>query len=131
MRQGTARRTPATLILAAATSLVLASPYSTAAADEPSHARALKVLTRNLYVGGSLERIFAATTPEEAIEAATVIWATAQATDFPERAEAIADEIAAHHPHLVGLQEAAIWTSRDFLPTPPAPTDPVAPPEST
>ncbi len=121
MRRRFARRTLATLILAAATSLVLAILPSTASA-QPFQPRALKVLTRNLYVGGALERIFAATTPQEAIEAATVIWATVKATDFPERAEAIAGEIAAHHPHLVGLQEAAIWTTRDLLATPPAPT---------
>lgn len=123
MRRQTARRTPATLILAAATALVLMSlPPTVALAGQPSHPGALKVLTRNLYVGGALERIFAATTPQEAIEAATVIWATVRATDFPERAEAIAGEVAAHHPHVVGLQEVAIWTSRDLLPTPPDPT---------
>src|SRR5688500_13208445 len=105
MRRQTARRTPATLILAAATSLVLAILPTPAASGQHTRLGALKVLTRNLYVGGSLERIFAAATPQEAIEAATVIWATVRATDFPERAEAIAGEIAAHHPHLVGLQE--------------------------
>jgi hypothetical protein len=123
MRRPFPRRASAILILAAVTSLVLANlPSAAAAADPPSHSRALKVLTRNLYVGGALERIFEASTPQEAIAAATAIWATVRATDFPERADAIATEIAAHHPHLVGLQEVAIWTSRDLLPTPPDPT---------
>lgn len=32
-----------------------------------------------------------------------------EATDFPERAGAIADQIARHDPEVVGLQEVALW----------------------
>jgi endonuclease/exonuclease/phosphatase family metal-dependent hydrolase len=90
-------------------------PVFDASASAPSGTRTLKVMTQNLYVGGALERIFAAATPEEVVVAATSVWATAQATDFPERAGVIADEIAARDPDVVGLQEAAVWTTRDLL----------------
>ena len=51
--------------------------------------------------------------------------AQAQATDFPGRAKAWADEIEHARPDLIGLQEAALWrtqTPADFSPTPNATT---------
>ena len=49
----------------------------------------------------------------------------AQATDFPGRAEAWADEIERARPDLIGLQEAVLWrtqTPADLSPTPNATT---------
>lgn len=84
-------------------------------------ASALKVLTRNLYLGADLTPLFGVTTPPELFAAVGQVFATVQATDFPERAKALADEIAASDPHIVGLQEATLWRSQtpsDF-PSPP------------
>ncbi|KJY36300.1 endonuclease, partial [Streptomyces sp. NRRL S-444] len=72
----------------------------------------LRVMTRNLYLGADLAPVLAATTPQGLVAAVTAVWANVQATNFPERAEALADEIAASDPHLVGLQEAVLWRSQ-------------------
>lgn len=82
----------------------------------------LVVMTQNLYLGSSLTPALSATTPEEFVEAVAQIYATVLRTDFPARAQAIADEIEAAEPDLVGLQEVSRWTttgvglpSYDFL----------------
>lgn len=73
--------------------------------------RDLSVLTQNLYLGSSLVPALEATTPTEFFEAVAQIYATVQLTDFPARAEAIADEIQAKEPDLIGLQEVEKWTT--------------------
>jgi hypothetical protein len=70
---------------------------------------ALKVLTRNLYFGANLQPIFEATSFPDLLTRVGEAFAMVHATNFPERATAIADEIAATDPHLVGLQEVTIW----------------------
>ncbi len=69
------------------------------------------VMTRNVYFGADLLPIALATTAQQLIDAASAIFASAQATKIPERAKAIADEIAAMQPDLVGLQEMVLWRS--------------------
>lgn len=69
----------------------------------------LTVMSRNLYLGTSLNRVVAAQSQQEFIAAVTQSWATVVATDFPARAEALADEIAATEPDVVGLQEVSLW----------------------
>jgi endonuclease/exonuclease/phosphatase family metal-dependent hydrolase len=76
-----------------------------AAAPAASHPQAISVMTRNLYIGGDLGPLVAASTPAEFAQAVQTILAQIGATNFPERAEALADEIASRKPHLVGLQE--------------------------
>jgi endonuclease/exonuclease/phosphatase family metal-dependent hydrolase len=66
------------------------------------------VMTRNLYLGADLDPLLAAPPPLVAFVAAET-FAKIKATDFPSRAEALADEIAATNPHLVGLQEATLY----------------------
>ena len=85
--------------------------------------RELGVMTQNLYLGSSLDAALAATTLPQFLVAANTIWGTVQATNFPVRSDAIADEIAATEPDLIGLQEVTKWTvsggsstpSLDFL----------------
>jgi endonuclease/exonuclease/phosphatase family metal-dependent hydrolase len=80
--------------------------------------RDLTVMTRNLYLGSSLGPALEATTPEAFVEGVARIYATVQYTNFPQRAEAIADEIQAEEPDLVGLQEVTKWTTGGLNPPP-------------
>jgi endonuclease/exonuclease/phosphatase family metal-dependent hydrolase len=76
------------------------------------------VMTRNLYIGSDLDPLLAVSSLGEVPDAAAEVWADVVATDFTERAEAIADEIAAARPHLVGLQEVSMFRRQspgDFL----------------
>ncbi|MEV8530287.1 endonuclease/exonuclease/phosphatase family protein [Streptomyces sp. NPDC051211] len=99
------------LTSALCTVLLLApGSFTAASAAEPS--APLRVLTRNLYLGADLAPVLAATSQETLVQAVTTVYANVQATDFPERAEALADEIADSDPHLVGLQEAVLWLSQ-------------------
>jgi hypothetical protein len=83
--------------------------------DRPS------VMTRNLYLGADLAPALTAigtcpfVTPalcQSLVLAANAsVFAQVQATDFPARAQALAVEIDASDPYLVGLQEVALWRS--------------------
>jgi endonuclease/exonuclease/phosphatase family metal-dependent hydrolase len=66
----------------------------------------------NLYVGSDIERITEAGSLEELVVLAGQQWAAVQATDFRQRAEAIADYIAERRPHAVTLQEVSKFTLR-------------------
>jgi endonuclease/exonuclease/phosphatase family metal-dependent hydrolase len=69
-------------------------------------------MTRNLYLGADLSQAIAAifSGDQTAItDAATATWASAVATNFPERAEVLADEMAHSQPQLVGLQEVSLY----------------------
>ena len=65
----------------------------------------LTVMTRNVYVGADIDQIILAQTPEEFVLRVVEQWQMLQATNFDERADALADEIAEARPDLVGLQE--------------------------
>lgn len=103
-----------------------AAPAAHAAPEGARSQRDLTVATYNIYLGADLTPLFAAQTPQQFVAAAAGVYAQMQATDFPRRAEAIADQIAAHDPEVVGLQEVALWqrgplggpltTTYDFLP---------------
>jgi endonuclease/exonuclease/phosphatase family metal-dependent hydrolase len=72
--------------------------------DSLESATALRVMTRNMYLGADLDPIFAAPADQLPIVAGQV-WARIQASDLPRRAGAIADEIIRNSPDVVGLQE--------------------------
>ncbi len=75
------------------------------------------VMTRNIYVGTDIDVLMTAT-PQEIPALVAQLWAEIQATDFADRAEALADEIAEYGPHLVGLQEVSLFRRQspgDFL----------------
>jgi len=80
--------------------------------------RDLTVMTQNLYLGSSLGPALEATTPEGFVEAVARIYATVQYTNFPARAEAIADSIEQKDPDLIGLQEVTKWTTEGLSPPP-------------
>jgi endonuclease/exonuclease/phosphatase family metal-dependent hydrolase len=66
-------------------------------------------MTRNLYVGASLDPLAAASGAEELFARVDEIWAAVVASDPAARMAAVAREIAAAAPALVALQEAARW----------------------
>lgn len=93
-----------------------------------AHARTATVMTRNLYLGADLTPVLTALASGDnnaIVGAATQTWAAVQATRPPERMAAIADEIAAAGPDMVGLQEVTRWTTYTFNPQTGATTDPV------
>jgi endonuclease/exonuclease/phosphatase family metal-dependent hydrolase len=73
--------------------------------------RELTVMTQNLYIGGSLTPISAATTQFEFLLAVATLYSEVQFTDYPARANAIAAEIEANDPDVIALQEVTTWTS--------------------
>ena len=71
--------------------------------------RQVTVMTQNLYLGTDLGPIFAAPNLPALFAAVGAGWNQVQANDFPARAQALADQIAAASPDLVGLQEATLF----------------------
>jgi hypothetical protein len=72
----------------------------------------IPVMTRNLYVGADLSPVFAAAAKGDGpgiVQATTATWQNVKATNFPERAGALADEIEDSEPLLVGLQEVSLF----------------------
>jgi endonuclease/exonuclease/phosphatase family protein len=79
----------------------------------------LTVMTWNVYYGTDPNIVLQAQTFDELAYYAGQAWGLAQFTNFPERAGALARAIALQKPHVVGVQEAALWRTGTFL-TPPA-----------
>src|SRR5215218_5421607 len=72
----------------------------------------IPVMTRNLYLGADVDPVFAASATGDGraiIAATTDAWQNVKATNFPERAGAIAGEIERSQPLLVGLQEVSLF----------------------
>ena len=91
-------------VVASASPVIASNP-----AQGKGNARPVKVMTRNLYAGTDLSPLLSATSlPEFAFEV-TQAFGRVQATDFPARAKVLAKEIKEADPHLIGLQEVALW----------------------
>jgi endonuclease/exonuclease/phosphatase family metal-dependent hydrolase len=84
--------------------------------------RELTVMTRNIYLGAELGPIFEAETADQLVAATTAVWQQVLATNFGERAQALADEVTATQPLLIGLQEVSLWRTQ-------TPSDPTTPAE--
>ena len=108
---------------------VIALPIGGQARVQPV-APPLTVMTRNIYLGADINRILQPADPETPIPVLVAqTWGMIQQTNLPERAKAIAREIAAARPHLVGLQEVSLYriqTTGDFLSGNPVPATQVA-----
>lgn len=109
-----ARTRRAAVLGAACTALALLSTalavVPAVRADEPG-SRPVKVMTRNLYLGADLAPAIEASTPAEVLAAGAAVFSVVRRTNFPERAVALAREIADADPVLLGLQEVATWYS--------------------
>ena len=68
-----------------------------------------RVYTRNLYLGSEITPLVAIPSPRGIPGVAATLWANIQASDFPERAKVLADEIVAAAPDLVALQEVTLY----------------------
>src|SRR4051794_9962832 len=96
--------------------LISSNPVSA----EQGRKRFATVMTYNIYQGTELEHVLAATDLSSFVTGVTIDYANVIATSFPERALAIAGEIAQNKPDLVALQEVALWRIR-------VPSDPSLP----
>ena len=110
MRMSPSRRVARFVAIALATFGLVAAGALPAQAHSGNDDPRLRVMTQNLYLGSSLDPAITATTPTEFVVGVTTIWQTVQYTNFPARAAAIADEIKAKGPDLIGLQEVSRWT---------------------
>jgi len=72
---------------------------------------AIRVMTQNLYVGADVDAVIGALAspdPNDDLPALLFAIQTLGETDFPARADAVADAIARTRPHVVGLQEVSV-----------------------
>lgn len=72
----------------------------------------ITLMTQNLYQGTEFANTLTATTQQQFLLGAAADYNNVIATNFPERADAIAAEIAQSGPALVGLQEVALWQTQ-------------------
>lgn len=84
--------------------------------------KVVTVMTRNLYLGASIDPMIAALVqnPASVPVVAAQTWAVVQGTNFPARAGRLAAEIVAADPELVGLQEVSLWRTGPVLSPAPA-----------
>jgi endonuclease/exonuclease/phosphatase family metal-dependent hydrolase len=87
----------------------LLSPVDVSQTADRAGSPSIDVITWNVYVGASIENILLAETETDFLLAVMAAWAEVQATNFEERAEALADQIVARAPHLVALQEVTLF----------------------
>ncbi len=66
------------------------------------------VMTRNIYVGGNVDRVIEEQDPTQVPLRVLETFAEVTSTDFNYRAQALADEIEQAQPHLIGLQEISL-----------------------
>lgn len=73
-----------------------------------SSSKSVTIMTWNIYAGADFTPLVG-TTPEEVPQRVSEIFRQFQATNFPVRAKAIAEQIARKKPDIIGLQEAVLW----------------------
>lgn len=107
------------LLAVAGLTAVLVPGFASGGEQQP---RAVTIMTQNLYIGTDLTPIFAATTVPDLIGAATAGFARVQATNFAERAVALAKEVETARPTLIALQEVSLFRTRPAAAPSPATT---------
>ena len=99
---------PRALVAALATAAFivgLAAPAGASAASDGD----VTVMSRNLYLGADIITAASAANLDDLKQRATALLQVVEQTNFPVRAKAIAREIDANDPDLIGLQEVALW----------------------
>lgn len=93
--------------------LVVGVPLVLAGCDddgtEPGIGAEVTVMSRNVYLGANIFELAEAESQQELVVVAGQMYAHVEETDFPERADALAAEIEAADPALVGLQEVSLY----------------------
>ena len=106
--------------IAAVISIVVGREYASGdrpSGDRPSaDSRPVTVMTRNIYLGGSINRPIRAALDRTGREGVLALGhanhrlrQVVRRTDFTTRSKLLAEEIAATRPDLIGLQEVALW----------------------
>lgn len=90
--------------------ILIASPVGATNRD-----RELPVMTYNMYLGTDFSEIFGAQTFEQVVAEVAEAYGDVQDGDPADRISAIADQIEAKQPTLVGLQEVALWRTGEFM----------------
>src|SRR5918996_6617543 len=95
-------------------------PGVASGAPRPVSAVTMDVGVYNVYLGADLNPLFGASSLPDLIARAGGIYAEVERTDFPQRAEAIADLVADDSPDVLGLNEVALWETAPwtFVQTP-------------
>ena len=91
------------------TSAALAAPSTPV-----SSTRTVRIMTQNMDNGTDFRLVVGATSVADFVAGVTATYQEAQASNVPERSQAIAREIGAQHPDLVSLQEAGLWRTGPF-----------------
>jgi len=94
---------------AAAAAVAAIAVCAAVPASAPAKPQDLKVMVRNVYLGADLIPLASAPDRETFERNAAERFQTVERNDFTRRAKALAAEIHAGKPDLVGLQEAAVW----------------------
>lgn len=123
-RSRTPRSRTIAAALGAALAVAMAAPMASASAASGAESsqgpkgtgKPLTVMTRNVYLGGDINRPINATKGLTGLAALIAfantndaLWNTVVQTNFPVRAKLLAGEIATQAPDVVGLQEVALW----------------------
>src|SRR5688572_21272114 len=111
------RRALAALSAAAVGAALVTLPAAAAAPTAPP-GKPLTVMSRNIYLGGDINRPLRATAGTTGAAALVAfgnsndeLRGVVDATNFPLRSTLLAAEIAVQRPDVVGLQEVALWRS--------------------
>lgn len=76
---------------------------------KPASARGqIQLMNWNIYVGADVDIVLSATDPLDMAIKVAAAYDTLQMTNFPERASAIASQVAKFKPHVIGLQEVSL-----------------------
>jgi endonuclease/exonuclease/phosphatase family metal-dependent hydrolase len=97
--------------IAALAAAALAAVPAAAAPARSARGGTLTVMTRNVFLGADLSPFVGTRSPDELLLTAGAVWSQIQSNDFAHRARALAAEIAATKPDLVGLQEVSLYRS--------------------
>lgn len=96
-------------LLLACSPAVDRAPADLVSLPPQANAPVVTVMTHNVYYGADLLRVVNAPSADQVPLAVATVWDIVNQTFFPARAEVLADEIARAAPHVVGLQEVALW----------------------